>query len=111
MPTFLPKDTNDNAIPALRLKNPGAHAISVGASSARNATGFNADTRVVSLYSDVACYVKFGDNTVAATSSDHYFPAGVYYDIAVGGGDTGHYTNVAVLRVSENGTLYISEKE
>lgn len=111
MSTFLPKDSNENIIPALRLKASGAHSISVGASTARNSTGFNAATRVVSLYSDVACYVKFGDNTVTATSSDHYFPAGLYYDIAVGGGDTGHYTNVAVLRVSENGTLYISEKE
>jgi hypothetical protein len=111
MPTFLPKDSNDQPIPALRLKNGGAHSVAVTASSARNASGFNAATRVVSLYATHAMYIKFGDDEVSATSSDHYFPAGIYYDVAIGGDNTAHYTNIAAIRVSENGTLYISEKE
>jgi hypothetical protein len=48
---------------------------------------------------------------VTATESDHYFPQGVYYDLAIGGGKTAHYTHVAALRVSSDCTLYISEKE
>lgn len=80
--------------------------------SARNATGFAADTQVVSLYATVPVYVKFGTSAVAATSSDHYFPAGVYYDFSIGGGKVNHYTHVAVLRVgSSDGAVYVSEKE
>ncbi len=111
MPTLMPTDINDNAIPALRLRSSGAHAIAAGATSARNATAFNAETRVVSLYATVPVYVKFGNASVTATASDHYYPAGLYYDFALGGDQTGHYTHVAVLRASADGTVYVSEKE
>ncbi len=111
MPTFLPEDSNDNPIPALRLKNSGAHAIATSASSARNSSAFDADTRVISLYATSPAYVAFGDSSVTASSSDHYFPAGVYYDVAIGGEKTKHNTHVAALRVDANGSLYISEKE
>lgn len=111
MPTLMPTDINDNAIPALRLRASGAHAIAAGAASARNATAFNAETRVVSLYATVPVYVKFGNASVTATASDHYYPAGLYYDFALGGDQTGHYTHVAVLRASSDGTVYVSEKE
>lgn len=111
MTTYLPEDTNDNPIPVLRLRDSGAHAISAGATSARNVTAFDAATRVVSLYSDVPVYIAFGDSSVTATTSDHFFPANVYYDLSIGGEKTAHYTHVAVLRVSGDGTLYVSEKE
>ena len=111
MPTFLPEDSNDNPIPALRFKSGGAHNISVSATSARNSTALDADTRVISLYATVPVYVAFGDVTVTATSSDHYFPAGVYYDVAIGGEKTAHRTHVAVLRVDSDGDVYVSEKE
>jgi hypothetical protein len=109
MSTFLPKDADDNVIPALRLKS--GQAVSVTASSARNGTAFSAETRVVSLYATGGVFVKFGDSSVTATTSDHYFPAGVYYDFAVGGGKTGQYTHVAAIRASSDCALYISEKE
>jgi hypothetical protein len=111
MPTLMPTDINDNAIPALRLRASGAHAIAAGATSARNTAAFNAETRVVSLYATVPVYVKFGNSAVTATASDHYYPAGLYYDFAVGGDQSGHYTHVAVLRASSDGTVYVSEKE
>lgn len=111
MPTLMPVDANDHAIPALRLFSSGAHHISATSSSARNSTGFNADTRVVSVYSTQAVYINFGNSSVTATSSSHYFPAGVYYDFAIGGDDTNHYTHLAVLRVGTDGDVYISEKE
>lgn len=111
MSTFLPQDSNDNPIPALRLKSGGAHSISATASSARNSTAFSADTKIVSLYTDIAVYVRFGDSSVTASTSDHYFPAGLYYDVALGGENTVHYTHVAVLRADTDGTVYISEKE
>ncbi len=111
MTTLLPQDLNDNPIPALRMKSGGAHSIAAGASSTRNSTAFDADTQIVSLYADVPVYIAFGDNTVTASSSDHYLPAGLYYDVSIGGDHSAHYTHVAVLQASSAGTLYISEKE
>lgn len=112
MPTLLPKDSENNVIPAVRLKASGAHAINATNASLRNANAFGADTQVISLYATVPVYVKFGTASVTATSSDHYFPAGVYYDFSIGGGKVHHYTHVAVLRVGgADGVVYISEKE
>ncbi len=111
MPTFLPTDMDDNVIPAVRLKSGGAHTINVSGTSARNSTAFDAETRIVSLYATGAVYVKFGDSSVTATTSDHYFPTGVYYDFSVGGGKVGHYTHVAVLQADSSCKMYVSEKE
>ena len=111
MPTILPTDSNDHVIPAVRLKNGGAHTIAASGTSARNSTAFNTETRVVSLYATGAVYIKCGDNTVTATTSDHYFPEGIYYDIAIGGDKVNQYTHIAALAVDTNCTLYISEKE
>lgn len=110
--TTLPLDKNSNPVPALRLKAAGgAHTISVSGTSARNSTGFHAATRVVSLYATTDVYVRFGGASVTAAATDHFFPAGTYYDIAIGGGETGHATHIAALQVSSGGTLYVSEKE
>ena len=111
MPTFLPHDANDNPIPAMRFKDGGAHAITASGASARNSTAFNADTRVIGLYAAVPVYVKFGGSGVTATSADHYFPSGTYYDVAIGGGNAAHTTHMAVLAVSSGGAVYVSEKE
>lgn len=111
MTTLLPQDSNDNPIPALRLRQNGAHSVVVGVASARNATALDAGTQIVSLYSDTPVYIAFGDATVTASASDHYFPANTYYDLSIGGDHSAHYTHIAVLQVSSAGTLYISEKE
>jgi len=111
MSTFLPQDSNDNPIPVLGLKPSGAHEIAATTSgSARNATPLDAATRVVSLYTEEAVYVRFGDATASASATDHYFPAGVYYDFALGGDTTAHNTHIAVRAVSASGNVYISEK-
>ena len=112
MTTLLPKDADNNVIQALRFKDNGAHAISATSSSARNTTAFDAETKVVSLYATSPVYVAFGDETITATSGDHYFPAGVYYDVAISGGTnkSAQETHIAVLRVSDDGMLYVSEK-
>lgn len=114
MTTLLPVDADSNPIPALRLKSGGAHSISATASSARNATAFNAATKVVSLYATGAVYVRFGNSSVTAANTDHYYPAGLYYDFAISGGESGkapQNTHVAVIAASTNCTVYISEKE
>ena len=111
MSTLLPKDADNNIIPAVRLKDGGAQSVSVTAVSAHTAQAFDSGTRVVSLYATGPVYVRFGDETVTATTADHYFPTGVYYDFAIGGGQVAQFTHVAALRVSSDCTLYISEKE
>lgn len=110
--TVLPLDSNKNPIPALRLKvSGGAHKITVSSTSARNGTAFAATTRVISLYSTTDIYVRLGGATITAANTDHFFPANTYYDIAIGGDETGHATYIAALQVSGGGTLYVSEKE
>ncbi|HPF77836.1 MAG TPA: hypothetical protein PLF01_00970 [Alphaproteobacteria bacterium] len=113
MTTLLPKDADNNIIPALRLRDNAAHALSVGASSVRNSVAFDTDTKVVSLYASVPVFIRFGDDTVDATTADHYFPAGVYYDIALSGGagKGPHNAYIAAISAEEDGVLYISEKE
>ena len=110
MSTKLPLDINDNPIPALRLRDGGAHVITSSGTSARNSTAFDTDTRVVSVYATQPVYLSFGDDSVSATSNDHYFPAGIYYDIALGGDGAAHATHLAVLQVSSGGNVYVSEK-
>lgn len=111
MATLLPTDLNDNPIPAIRLKDGGAHSITTSGTSARNSTAFDENTKVISLYATEDVYIKCGGASVTATTSDHFFPKGVYYDLAVAGEGTAQYTHIAVLQVSTAGTVYISEKE
>ncbi|MFP4313757.1 MAG: hypothetical protein ACLFR0_05455 [Alphaproteobacteria bacterium] len=110
--TAQPIDANNNSISALRLKSGGAHSITAGASSARNTAAFDAQTKVISVYASVPVYLKMGHSDVTAASTDHYFPAGVYYDFAIEGNAGVHHTHLAVLRAgADDGTVYISEKE
>lgn len=111
MSTLLPQDSDNNPIPALRLKAGGAHTIAAGGSSVRNSAGFADTTRVVSVYADVPVYIACGDASVTASTADHYFPAGVYYDIAIGGDRTGQASHIAVLATGTPGSVYVSEKE
>lgn len=111
MTTLLPQDQNDYPIPALRMKRNGAHRITANNSSSRNNTAFDEKTRVVGIYADVPIYIAFGNASVNATTNDHFFPAGIYYDVAIGGDNSAHYTHIAVLQADSAGTLFISEKE
>ncbi len=111
MTTLLPTDADDNPIPAIRLKGGNAHSITTSATSAKNTTAFDSETRIVSLYATEDIYVKFGTSSVTATTSDHFFPKGIYYDFSIGGGNTSQFTHIAALQVSAAGVVYISEKE
>ena len=111
--TTLPRDIDDTPIPALRLKaSGGAHSIAASASPAVNATAFSSATRVVSVYATGNVYLRFGGPSVSAANTDHYFPAGVYYDFSIGGGKTGQFTHLGVLRADGSDCMvYVSEKE
>lgn len=111
MTTLLPKDADNNPIPAIRLKEGGAHSITTSAASAKNAVAFDPKTLIVSLFATEDVYIKFGDSSVVATASDHFFPKGIYYDVAIGGDKVAQYTHLAALQASAAGTVYLSEKE
>lgn len=48
--TTLPRDSDNNPIPAMRLNPNGAHEIAATSVSARNSVAFDDNTRVVSVY-------------------------------------------------------------
>ncbi len=112
MPTLLPKDADNNVIQALRFLEGGAHIVAAGVTSARSSTAFDEETKVISLYATVPVYISLGDSSITASASDHYFPAGVYYDVAICGGTnkSAQQSHIAVLAVSDTGTVYVSEK-
>jgi hypothetical protein len=112
MTTLMPTDDNNNPIPALRLRsNGGAHSIPATANSGRNSTAFDSETQVISVFSTVAIFMRFGDSAVTANVTDHYFPAGLYYDIAIGGDGQKQFSHLAVIRAEPaDGVVYISEK-
>lgn len=112
MTTILPIDANDNVIPALRLRDGAAHTVAATTGgSANNAAAFSTETRIISLYASTPVYIRFGEAGVIATSTDHYFPSGVYYDLAIGGYGVDHTPYMAVLATDTDGDVYISEKE
>lgn len=111
MPTLLPRDDNNTPIPAMRLVSGGAHKINFNATSARNTTAFNATTRVISIFTTRDVYVKTGNSSVTATTSDHFIPANLYYALCLGSDASDRHTHIAALRATEDGTLYISEQE
>ncbi len=111
MSTLLPQDSNGHPIPALRMKPSGAQTIAISATTTANASPFSDETQIISLYADAPVYIAFGDETITATTSDHYLPSGLYYDVSIGGDNSVHYTHIAALQANTVGTLYISEKE
>lgn len=111
MTTLLPRDDDNIPIQILRLKAGKAHAISVTATSARNATAFDASTRAIAVYATGPCFVRSGGATVVAVATDHYLPGGTYLYFSLGQGKAGRDTHIAAIRASADVTLYISELE
>ena len=74
MPGFtLPKDNNSDALQALGISTSTNSSVSSGA-AVRSA--LPSDTQIVRIASLTNCYIKFGDSTVVATTSDMLFPIG-----------------------------------
>jgi hypothetical protein len=105
----MPIDQRGNPVPVLGYLDGGDFTLAISNTSARNATPFNAQTKVISIFATVPCFIRLGDNTVTATSGDHFIPDGTYLDIAVNGNTKDRH--LAVIRTSTDGTLYVSERE
>ena len=109
--TRAPVDSDKQLIQALGVLAGGAHQIAVGAGSLRNSSAFNADTRVIEIFSDVACYFQTGNSSVTASASDHYLPAERERVYAIGGDKQTQHTHIAVIQAAGAGTLYVSEMD
>lgn len=111
--TIMPRDKNSNPIPVLSFKETdGAHQVNITSSSNRNTTAFNSECYVITIVATVNCFIEQGmDNTVTSSTSRHYIPSGIPFDIEIGGGKVDHRPYLAVIRAgSTDGTLYISER-
>jgi len=105
MGEHLPRDNDDQVIQALSLKTDGSHKIEAGQTSDRSG---ELSSKVVFLYATEAVYLRFGDATVTATATDHYFPKGVWFGFALKNIEDAH-THIAALAVDADAVLYISE--
>ena len=111
MNTTLPIDSNSNPIPVLSILPDGGQKVAVTAASARNATNFQTETRVVSLYATEDMYIQFGNATVTSNVNTAFFLAkGVYKDFAVNDRDELKFLRVAAIRATVDGTLYVHER-
>lgn len=112
MTTIMPKDDDNNPIPALRLKDGGSHKMLASDTSSINTTPFSTETKVVSLYTTEDIFIEFGNSNAEATISSHFFPAGVYYDFAINNAKQLKDAHISVIKATaNNASVYISEKE
>ena len=113
MTTLLPKDDDNNVIPALRFADGRAHQIVSTGTATSNTAAFDDITKIISVFASEPVYMKFGEVGVTATNADHFFPAGIYYDVAISGGagKSSHARYISVLSVDADATVFISEKE
>jgi len=109
-----PRDDGNDPIPVLGFKNNGGQQVPFTSSSSNVSQQIGSSTRVVTLYSTKDAFIEtHGLTTVAATTtSGHFLPATVPYDISMGF-ETAAVNNdkfVSVLGSTESGVLYISER-
>jgi hypothetical protein len=48
---------------------------------------------------------------VTAATTDHYLPAGLYYDVSLGDARQGRHTHVAAIAAETGCMVHVSEKE
>jgi len=83
-----------------------AQSIAVIVTSVRNSADFGAKVTIVELTPTQDMFIKFGDSTVAATSSDIFLASGGIYTYHTNGNP-----RIAAIRSSADGTLHITELE
>lgn len=111
--TRMPRDDNSQAIPVLRFRTGGAQQVAINSGTPASLSLPNG-TRIITLICSVNAYFETGTEGVIATSSSHFIPAGLPFDMALGSdlSDTdGYHNTVSILSVSTSGTAYISERE
>jgi hypothetical protein len=111
--TRMPRDDNSQSIPVLRFRTGGAHQANITSASA-SSIEIPAGTRIITVICSVNAYFETGNEGVEATSSSHFIPAGLPFDMALGSdlSDTdGYHRYISVIAASSSGVAYISERE
>lgn len=96
----MPRDQRNVAIPALGWGT--AHRLALGSTSAQAPQ--LATTNVIRLVATVDCHIAIGTDTVSASASHTFLPAGQIEYVKVNQGDY-----VAGVQASAPGFLYITE--
>lgn len=111
--TRMPRDDNSQSIPVLRFRTGGAHQAAIDSITATSIT-IPAGTRIITLICSVNSYFETGTEGIQATSSSHFIPAGLPFDMSLGSDLSdidGYHNVVSVIAVSGTGIVYISERE
>jgi hypothetical protein len=109
-----PRDDKNAPIPVMSLRPATGQQISIGSSSQRS-TEFAPSTRVITCFATKNIFVELGDSTVEANlTTSHFLGANIPYDLSLGDDTISSETFkfLAAIRAgSEDGTLFISERE
>lgn len=111
--TRMPRDDNSQSIPVLRFRTGGAQSSAISSGSAVRIE-IPAGTRVITVICTVNAHFETGDEGVQASSSSHFIPAGLPFDMALGSdlSDTdGYHRYISIIADSTSGIAYISERE
>ena len=103
----LPKDIRGGYAQALKPIPGEGQTLAVTATTVQSAD-FELDTKVISVFCTVDCFIEIGITTVVATTADQFLPANTFMYISVAA-----LTDVALaaIRLSADGTLYLGEWE
>ena len=108
-----PRDDGNDPIPVLGLRQGGGHQVPF-TDTANTSPQISASVRVITLHSNVDCFIETGDSTVTAnTTQGHFLPASIPFDISLGADNeaTKNARFVSVVSTSAEGILHISERE
>lgn len=111
--TRMPRDDNSQSIPVLRFRTGGAQQSSISSGGASRIE-IPAGTRIITVICSVNAYFETGNESIEATASSHFIPAGLPFDMALGSdlSDTdGYHRYISVIATNTSGTVYISERE
>lgn len=107
-----PRDDANQPIPVLSFRPGGAQTMTLSDSSTRSSSSaFAPSVRVISLFSDADCRFELGDDSVSASATSHFLPAGLYIDVSLGSDNVPSANARYLAVIGTSGTLYISERE
>jgi len=112
--TRMPRDDNSQSIPLLRFRTGGSQHLSINSSTPTLSAVFPAGARVITLVCTVDAYFETGRETVVASASSHFIPAGVPYDMSLGSDLStidAYHNYISVISASSSGVAHISERE
>lgn len=112
--TRMPRDDNSQSIPVLRFRTGGAQHLTISSGAPTRSSAFPAGTRVITVICTVDAHFETGGSSVDASTSSHYIPAGVPFDMALGSDLStidSYHNYISVIAVTGSGIAHISERE